>query len=139
MTKVRVIVRAALLIVVILSSTLLGDDYTIKWHVVSTGGTQSTYSDGKTLHGTVVQTAIGTVSSSNYRVYQGFWQEFTSCRAGDADGSGNANISDAVYIISFIFLGGPEPVTACGGDADGNGFVNVSDAIWLIRYIFQSP
>lgn len=139
MTKVRLILKAALMIIVMLSSALLADDYTIKWQVVSTGGTQSTYTDGKHLLGTVVQTAIGTVSSSNYRVYQGFWQEFTSCRAGDADGSGNANISDAVYIINFIFLGGPEPVTACGGDADGNGVVSVSDAVWLIKYIFQLP
>lgn len=139
MTKVRVIVRSSIILAVILWSSLSADDYTIKWHVVSTGGTQSIYTNGTTLQGTVVQTAIGTVSSSNYRVYQGFWQEFTACRAGDADGSGNANISDAVYIINFIFLGGPEPVTACGGDADGNGVVNVSDAVWLIRYIFQLP
>lgn len=129
----------AVFLAVVLSTVLLGDTYFIRWQVVASGGTNSNFADGKNLKGTVVQTAIGGVSSSNYRVNQGFWQEFTVCRAGDADGSGFANISDAVYIINFIFSGGPAPTTDCGGDADGNGYVNISDAVWLIAYIFQSP
>ncbi len=139
MTKVRMLVRIAACFVVLLFSTQAADANNIKWQVVASGGTNSHFSDGKNIRGTVVQTAVGTVVSPNYRVNQGFWQEFTVCRSGDADGSGNANISDAVYIINFIFLGGPEPTTACGGDADGNGIVNISDAVWLIKYIFQSP
>ncbi len=139
MTKVRMIVRAAICFMMVLCSALAADTYHIKWQVVATGGTNSNFADGKNIKGTVVQTAIGGVVSPNYRVNQGFWQEFTVCRSGDADGSGNANISDAVYIINFIFLGGPEPITACGGDADGNGITNISDAVWLIKYIFQSP
>jgi hypothetical protein len=35
---------------------------------------------------------------------------------GDADGSGNIDIDDAVYLISFIFGGGSQPC-----DADGDG------------------
>ncbi len=55
---------------------------------------------------------------------------------GDADGSQVISISDAIYIIGYIFGGGPPPVPLRAGDADSNGLVNISDAIYLINYIF---
>lgn len=60
------------------------------------------------------------------------------CRmiCGDADGNGIVNISDAVYLISYIFGGGPPPDPLVSGDADCNGIVNISDAVYLISYIF---
>jgi hypothetical protein len=63
----------------------------------------------------------------------------TSC--GDANGNGTVNISDAVFLISFIFSGGQAPGDcnyANGmGDANGSGNVNISDAVYLISYIFS--
>lgn len=61
---------------------------------------------------------------------------FCSCPYGDADGNGIVNISDVVFLISFIFSGGPSPTPSCQGDADRNGFTNVSDAVYLINCIF---
>jgi hypothetical protein len=55
---------------------------------------------------------------------------------GDADGNDLINISDAVYLISYIFGGGPAPDTLAAGDANCDGIVNVSDAVYLIAYIF---
>jgi hypothetical protein len=55
---------------------------------------------------------------------------------GDADANGFVNISDAVYLINYIFAGGPAPCPEVAGDADCNGFVNISDAVYLINYIF---
>jgi hypothetical protein len=55
---------------------------------------------------------------------------------GDADGNGFVNISDAVFLIGFIFGGGPSPVPLILGDADCNSIVNISDAVYLISYIF---
>ncbi len=55
---------------------------------------------------------------------------------GDADGSGIVSISDAVYLISYIFAGGPAPSPLAAGDADCSGTVNISDAVFLINYIF---
>lgn len=55
---------------------------------------------------------------------------------GDADGSQMISVSDAIYIIGYIFGGGPPPVPLRAGDADTNGIVNISDAIYLINYIF---
>jgi hypothetical protein len=55
---------------------------------------------------------------------------------GDADGNGMANISDAVYLIRYIFEGGPAPVVFRGGDADCNGLINISDPVYLVNYVF---
>ncbi len=56
---------------------------------------------------------------------------------GDANGSGTVNISDAVYLIAFIFSGGPAPSPLLSGDANCSGTVNISDAVYLIAYIFS--
>jgi len=57
---------------------------------------------------------------------------------GDANGDGTVNISDAVYLIAYIFAGGTPPLSLRGGDASCDGTVNVSDAVYLIAYIFAS-
>jgi len=61
----------------------------------------------------------------------------TAYVCGDANGDGNINVADAVYIISYVFRGGatPEPLEAA--DANGNGVVNVADAVYLVNYIFR--
>ncbi len=55
---------------------------------------------------------------------------------GDSDGNKSVNISDAVYLIAYIFSGGlpPDPLEA--GDTSCDGAVNISDAVYLIAYIF---
>jgi len=68
----------------------------------------------------------------------------TSC--GDANSDAAIDISDAVFLIGYIFSGGAVPAD-CGylkgkGDANGDGTVDISDAVHLISYIFaggQAP
>lgn len=58
-------------------------------------------------------------------------------RCGNANGDASVNVSDAVYIINFVFVGGngPLPVRACG-NANGDVSVNVSDAVYIINFVF---
>ncbi|TFH53844.1 MAG: hypothetical protein E4G91_11540, partial [Candidatus Zixiibacteriota bacterium] len=56
---------------------------------------------------------------------------------GDADGSGDVDVSDAVYLISYIFSGGTEPFPIAAGDADCSGAIDISDVVYLISYIFS--
>ncbi len=56
---------------------------------------------------------------------------------GDADGSLSLSISDVVYLINYIFSGGPAPDPMQSGDADCSGAVTISDAVLLINYIFS--
>lgn len=60
------------------------------------------------------------------------------CMPGDADDSKAINISDAVYLINYVFAGGPapQPYPLCSGDPDGSCLVSISDAVFLISYIF---
>jgi hypothetical protein len=55
---------------------------------------------------------------------------------GDADVDGLVNISDVVYLISYIFgiPSGPEPTSAA--DVDCGGTINITDAVYLIAYLF---
>ena len=55
---------------------------------------------------------------------------------GDADGSGNVSIADAVYLINYIFGGGPAPLQLLQGDPNCDGSISVGDAVYLINFIF---
>ncbi len=55
---------------------------------------------------------------------------------GDANSDASVNVSDAVYIINYVFVGGNPPVPLQSGNANCDGSVNVSDAVWIINYIF---
>ena len=56
---------------------------------------------------------------------------------GDANGDNAVNVGDAVYLINYVFKGGPAPEPLCSGDANGDGSVNVGDAVYLINYVFK--
>jgi hypothetical protein len=57
-------------------------------------------------------------------------------RCGDADVNDLVNISDAVYLINYIFSGGPSPAPLASGDVNLSGLITISDAVYLINYIF---
>ena len=57
---------------------------------------------------------------------------------GDADGSGDVDIDDVVFLINYIFSGGPGPIpSTCVGDADASGGADIDDVVYLISYIFS--
>lgn len=56
---------------------------------------------------------------------------------GDANGDGDLNVGDAVFIVTYVFRGGPAPVPMEAGDANADGLVNIGDAVYLITHIFR--
>lgn len=60
-----------------------------------------------------------------------------SFRRGDANADGRENLSDAISILSFLFLGDPSDF-ACPRAADSNddGRVNIADAVALLGALF---
>lgn len=56
---------------------------------------------------------------------------------GDANWDAVVGISDAIYIINYVFAGGDTPDPYESGDVSCDGMVNVSDAVWIINYIFM--
>jgi hypothetical protein len=55
---------------------------------------------------------------------------------GNANGDQSVNVSDAVYIINYVFVGGDPPDPLASGDANCDGSANVSDAVYIINYVF---
>lgn len=62
----------------------------------------------------------------------------TEMLCGDANGDGDINVGDAVYIINYVFRDGPPPDPLAIGDANGDGAANVGDAVYLINYVFKN-
>jgi hypothetical protein len=60
----------------------------------------------------------------------------STCNCGNANSDASINISDVVYLINYIFGGGPQPNPKCNGNANGDAAVNISDVVYLINYIF---
>jgi len=60
---------------------------------------------------------------------------------GDANGDGIADISDVVYLIEYIFGGGPAPVPVFwSGDVDCSRRIDISDVVWMLDWMFnQGP
>ncbi|MBI4585559.1 MAG: IPT/TIG domain-containing protein [Planctomycetes bacterium] len=51
---------------------------------------------------------------------------------GDANGDGLLDISDAVYLLNALFLGGPAPPCPDAADADDDGAVEMNDAVFFL-------
>jgi predicted outer membrane repeat protein len=66
-----------------------------------------------------------------------FKTEYFGFVCGDVDASGDVDIDDVVYLIAYIFSGGPEPDPYEAGDADCSVGVDIDDVVYLIAYIFS--
>lgn len=57
---------------------------------------------------------------------------------GDANGSGGVDIDDIVYLIAYVFQGGPAPTPLETGECNCDGGIDIDDIVYLIEYVFQS-
>ena len=57
--------------------------------------------------------------------------------SGDANGDGAINPADVVYLINYLFKGGPEPEPLEAGDVNCDGIINSADVVYLINYLFK--
>jgi hypothetical protein len=56
---------------------------------------------------------------------------------GDVNGDELVNISDAIYLVDYIFNSGPAPEPMACGDCNCDDIVNITDATYLIAWIFS--
>jgi ELWxxDGT repeat protein len=61
-------------------------------------------------------------------------------RRGDCDGDGQVTgvVTDAIFLLSFNFLGGARPpcLAACDSNGDGSAIGTVTDAVYLLSFNF---
>lgn len=58
---------------------------------------------------------------------------------GDSDGDGiGPNVADLVFLVNYIFKGGPSPDPIYLSDVTGNGDgINVADLVYMVNYLFK--
>lgn len=57
---------------------------------------------------------------------------------GDANADLKIDVGDAVYIVNYIFRGGPPPLQPAAADANCDGRINVGDAVYIVHYVFDA-
>jgi hypothetical protein len=54
----------------------------------------------------------------------------------DPNNDGAANITDGIYILNYLFLGGPKPTCLESADPNDDGNINITDGIYVLNYLF---
>jgi hypothetical protein len=55
---------------------------------------------------------------------------------GDANHDGRIDLSDSIFNLNFLFLGGPAPVCDDEADADDNGQLQLTDSVVILNTLF---
>ena len=56
----------------------------------------------------------------------------------DANADGSINITDGVFVLNFLFLGGPEPRCMDAAEATDDGQLNITDGVFILNWLFIS-
>jgi hypothetical protein len=81
--------------------------------------------------------------SANAAAITDVWDDTTppppvSFHRGDPNGDGRLDLTDAVFLLRYLVLGGPSPSCMEAADSDNNGTVDLSDAVILLSFLFSS-
>ncbi len=89
---------------------------------------------------------VSSAAAQNSPIYCVISLAVTSCcqNRGNADGiigiGGPVDVADLVYLVAYLFQGGPPPPCEEEGNADGivgaGGPVDVADVVYLVPYLF---
>jgi hypothetical protein len=84
---------------------------------------------------------LGDSATWSTETFKFYTEHVTCCIARgnvDHDPTGQIDIADLVYLVDFMFTGGPAPECFDEGDVDGNGVVpiDISDLVYLVDYMF---
>jgi len=84
-------------------------------------------------------TARGITSLSQFAVAEGAVAPLPPLPVflrGDPDGNGTVQLTDGIFLLNFLFLGGDSPGCFDAADADNNGTIQMTDGIYLLNYLF---
>ncbi len=63
--------------------------------------------------------------------------EYVWSQTGNVDGDPLILVSDLIFMVNYIFKGGPAPEPERAGDTNCDNEVNVADLVLLVNYIFK--
>ena len=90
------------------------------------GQSQSRFPDGDR-DGVYVSTSRATPGGEN---------SFLGFLRGDANSNCRLGLTDAVFLLTFLFLSGPRPPCADSADSDDSGELDLSDVIFVLNFLF---
>ncbi len=56
---------------------------------------------------------------------------------GDVTGDGMINLGDVVFLVNYLYRGGPAPDPLDMGDVNCDGTVDIGDVVYLVNYLYQ--
>jgi len=99
------------------------------------------YVDGRQGPGQPVNNTITFFEESHDPILRGcdftIAGELERFRRSDVDGSGATDLSDAVRILNWLFLGSSEPTCLEAADSDDNGVIELTDSVLILAHLFQ--
>ena len=57
-------------------------------------------------------------------------------RRGDTNGDSTVDIADALFVMNWLFSGGPAPTCNDATDANDDSSLDISDSIYLLNWLF---
>lgn len=57
--------------------------------------------------------------------------------AGDANGDEIIDVSDGVYLLNYLYKGGPAPDPLAAGDPNADCVIDVADVVCLLNYLYK--
>ncbi len=62
---------------------------------------------------------------------------FQTYLVGDVTGDGNIDVSDAIFLLNYLYKGGQAPNPMGRGDVTGDELIDITDAIYLLNYLYK--
>ncbi len=86
--------------------------------------------------------SVAVLDTANVKVYDGSLTILQippyTCGNTDGDPQGAIDISDLVYLVEYMFSGGPEPQPFISGDVNCDTAVDIGDLVAMVEYMFSS-
>jgi subtilisin family serine protease len=57
---------------------------------------------------------------------------------GDANRDSLIDVSDVIFLLNYLYQGGPAPTPKAAGDVNADCRVDVGDVIYLVNYLYKS-
>ena len=83
-----------------------------------------------------IQPICGADLNQAFELLTGIPDARSSFVRGDGNSDTRIDLSDAISVLRFLFLGGRPPLCLDAADAEDNGFLNISDAVVVLSWLF---